>query len=193
MKQFQYHIIYKTTNIINNKFYIGMHSTNNINDNYIGSGIKLRKSVKKYGKENHRTEILHYCKSREELCLKEKEIVNEDLIMDTMCLNLSPGGSGGATHNWSPESRKKMSDKLKNRNNTWGHKVSLANKGKRQPQDIIDKAAQSRKGDRNGSWLGVDLNALKDLRENKNLTIKQISEAMNISISTVKRKIKLIN
>ncbi len=192
MKEFRYHIIYKTTNILNNKFYIGMHSTNNIDDDYIGSGRRLYNSIKAHGRVNHKTEILHYCKTREELCSKEKEIVNEDLIKDSLCLNLMTGGHGGATHEWSTESRTKSSLKLKNRNNTWGHKVSLANKGKRQSQEIIDKAAQSRKGDRNGSWLGVDLNLLKDLRENKNLTIKQISEAMNISISTVKRKLKLI-
>ena len=46
-----YHFIYKTTNKINNHFYIGMHSTNNIDDGYLGSGKRLYKEIKKHGKE----------------------------------------------------------------------------------------------------------------------------------------------
>jgi hypothetical protein len=45
------HYIYKITNLINNKIYIGKHSSKNMNkDNYIGSGYLLLKAIKKYGK-----------------------------------------------------------------------------------------------------------------------------------------------
>ena len=57
MKKFY---IYKTTNIITHKFYIGMHRTDNMNDGYLGSGVILKRSLKKYGKENHIKEILSY-------------------------------------------------------------------------------------------------------------------------------------
>ena len=51
-KPYKYHYLYKTTNMLNNKYYIGMHSTNNLEDGYIGSGDRIRRSLKKYGKEN---------------------------------------------------------------------------------------------------------------------------------------------
>ena len=60
MKNKKYYFIYKTTCIISNRFYIGMHSTNNLEDGYLGSGIFLNNSIKKYGRQNHKIEILEY-------------------------------------------------------------------------------------------------------------------------------------
>lgn len=91
----KYHYIYKTTNLVNKKYYIGMHSTNNLNDEYMGSGTLLKRSLNKYGKENHSIEILEYVNSREELVEKEKEIVSLQEIAKKECMNLSVGGSGG--------------------------------------------------------------------------------------------------
>ena len=54
----KYHIIYKTTNIINNKVYIGYHGTNEIEDGYLGSGYDLKQAFKKYGKSNFQREVL---------------------------------------------------------------------------------------------------------------------------------------
>ncbi len=53
----KYHFIYKTTNLINGKFYIGMHSTSNLKDGYLGSGKRLWFSIKYHGRENHIIEI----------------------------------------------------------------------------------------------------------------------------------------
>jgi len=47
----KYHFLYKTTNLINNKYYYGMHSTYKLDDGYLGSGNRLRYSIRKYGKE----------------------------------------------------------------------------------------------------------------------------------------------
>ena len=47
-----YHYLYKIYNKVNNKIYIGIHSTKNINDNYSGSGLALNKAYEKYGDNN---------------------------------------------------------------------------------------------------------------------------------------------
>ena len=91
----RHHFIYKTTNLINGKYYIGMHSTNNLEDGYLGSGKKLRRSINKYGIENFKCEILEFLTDRDSLAKREKEIVNDELLKDTMCMNLKEGGSGG--------------------------------------------------------------------------------------------------
>ena len=93
--QKKYHYIYKTTNLKNGKFYVGMHSSDNLNDGYLGSGTRLRRSIRKNGKENFKIEILEFFPNRLSLSLREKELVNENLLKDPMCMNLKPGGSGG--------------------------------------------------------------------------------------------------
>ena len=47
-----YFILYKTTNLINGKSYIGIHKTNNLNDGYLGSGFAITEAIEKYGKDN---------------------------------------------------------------------------------------------------------------------------------------------
>lgn len=91
----RYNIIYKTTCIITNKFYIGMHSTDNLEDGYIGSGKRLWYSINKYGKDNHVCEILEFLPDRKKLSDREKELVNEELINEELCMNLKIGGIGG--------------------------------------------------------------------------------------------------
>jgi hypothetical protein len=90
-----YHIIYKTICLVTGNFYIGMHSTNNLEDGYMGSGKRLANSINKYGKDNHKTEILEVFNNREELSKREKELVNEELIKNPKCMNIVHGGEGG--------------------------------------------------------------------------------------------------
>jgi hypothetical protein len=94
-KEKKYHFIYKTTNLLSGKYYIGMHSTSNLEDGYMGSGKRLRYSVNKYGKENHRVEIIEFLQDRNELKKREREIVNLNEIAKQDCLNLMVGGDGG--------------------------------------------------------------------------------------------------
>jgi hypothetical protein len=70
-----YYTIYKTTNLINGKFYIGKHQTKNLNDDYIGSGKLLIRAVKKHGIENFHKEILFICESEKHMNLLEKILV----------------------------------------------------------------------------------------------------------------------
>jgi len=126
-KQYTIHYIYKTTNLITGKFYVGMHSTFNINDDYIGSGKYLWRSIKKYGFENHKKEILEFCKNRDELKQRENEIVTEDYIKNDLCMNLTIGGQGGFTIEQQKENnrRSQISQKiLRDTNPEWVKKRS---------------------------------------------------------------------
>ncbi len=108
------HYIYKTTCNVTGKWYVGMHSTCNLDDGYMGSGKRLRYSIRKHGKYNHTKEILEYCDSREALVLREIEIVNSELIKESNCMNLKEGGEGGGRI-WSEDHRQKFVHGLKNR------------------------------------------------------------------------------
>ena len=91
----KYHYIYKTTCNVNGKYYVGMHSTSNLEDGYLGSGKILMRSLKKYGKENHIREILEMLDDRSSLKERERELVNEEILQDPMNMNLKIGGEGG--------------------------------------------------------------------------------------------------
>jgi hypothetical protein len=93
-KEKKYHFIYKTTNILSGKYYIGMHSTDNLEDGYLGSGRRLKYSINKYGVDNHIREILEFCDSRESLKQREKDVVNLNEIAKEECMNMCVGGEG---------------------------------------------------------------------------------------------------
>jgi len=94
-KEKRYNYLYKTTNILTGRYYYGMHSTDNLDDGYLGSGKRLRYSVNKYGEENHQIEIIEYCQDRNSLMNKEKELVTLNEIAKKDCMNLMVGGKGG--------------------------------------------------------------------------------------------------
>lgn len=91
----KYHFIYKTTNLLSGKYYIGMHSTDDLEDGYLGSGKRLRYSINKHGAENHVREILEFVDSKEKLKKREREIVDLNEIAKKECMNLMVGGKGG--------------------------------------------------------------------------------------------------
>lgn len=89
-----YYFIYKTTNIVNGKYYYGAHSTNNLNDGYLGSGVALKKAIEKYGKNNFYRKIIEFCGSKDEMYLKEEIVVKEHYKKED-CYNINIGGLGG--------------------------------------------------------------------------------------------------
>lgn len=108
------YFVYKTTNLINEKIYIGVHSTYNLDDGYLGSGIYLKKSILKYGIHNFKREILEFFDSEKLAFQKEREIVTEDFILKTSNYNLSVGGKGGYK-NISKDGIKRISESRKNK------------------------------------------------------------------------------
>ena len=90
----KHHFIYKTTCLITGRYYYGMHSTDDLEDNYLGSGKILGYSIKKYGKESHIREVFETLPDRKSLVLREAEIVDKGKLNDPLCINLILGSGG---------------------------------------------------------------------------------------------------
>lgn len=87
--------VYRTTNKLNGMVYIGVHKTLDPNDDYLGSGKILKRAIQKFGIENFQKDVLFIFDTPEEAYSKEKELVNENLILSKMSYNLRLGGDGG--------------------------------------------------------------------------------------------------
>ena len=90
-----YYGIYKITNLLNGKMYIGKHKTTNVDDGYMGSGIVINHALEKYGKENFRKEWLMFCEDEEEMNYMERVFVDQTWIDRSDTYNLKLGGEGG--------------------------------------------------------------------------------------------------
>lgn len=87
-------VIYKTTNTLNGKTYIGQDSNNN--PNYYGSGLKIKRAIKKYGKENFKKEILEECDNITQLNSREIYWIAKLNTTDRKTgYNISIGGAEG--------------------------------------------------------------------------------------------------
>ena len=149
------HYIYKTTCLISNRYYIGLHSTNNLDDGYMGSGKRLRYSIRKHGTENHIKEILEILPTREELVLREIEIVTKELVDDKSCMNLVLGGGGFMLDDYhfecSKNGNKKLNELLQNDSE---FRFNWLLKMKTGVQKAMDNGKMTKIQD-NFSWVGL--------------------------------------
>lgn len=108
MKKFNY--IYKITNLANCKIYIGKHSTDKMNDHYMGSGKLLKKAQSKYGIENFTKEIIAYTDNEDSLNFLERFYIRKYGCRDlSKAYNLTDGGEGSQGWKITPEISFKMS------------------------------------------------------------------------------------
>lgn len=90
-----FYYLYEIKNNVNNKVYVGVHKTDNLDDGYMGSGKILLEAIKKYGIENFSKKILEIFETQEEMYLREKEIVTSEFLAREDTYNLRRGGQGG--------------------------------------------------------------------------------------------------
>lgn len=117
-----YYTVYRITNIINNKIYIGIHATDDLDDGYMGSGDKIKEAIKKHGVENFKKEILFVYNTLDAALLTESEIVDEDFIKRTDTYNITLGG--GLPPAQKGKSRKSNKQSLKGDQRTEAQKLA---------------------------------------------------------------------
>lgn len=124
------HIVYKTTCLKNGKEYIGAHTTDNLDDGYLGSGLAILRAIKNYGRHQFSREVLAFFESPEDMYAYEAFLVNEDYVSDRNNYNLQTGGNCGVKK--SEETKEKIRRTATGR--VWSNesraKASAAKKGK---------------------------------------------------------------
>lgn len=176
----QHYILYKTINMINNKYYIGIHGTNNIDDGYLGSGRNIQLAIKKYGKENFHREILSFADNYSELAILEREIVTEEFCLNNNNYNIEIGGAGGKI--WTTELRKTMS-KAKKGSKGWNKGLKGANCWPEESKKAKSLAVSGNKNPMFGKRVADIMTP-----ENNAIRLKKISEANTGKIRTDKHK-----
>lgn len=175
-------LVYKTTNKINGKCYVGSHKTENLDDGYFGSGKYLLRAIEKHGIDNFVREILFQFDNPKDMYAKEAEIVNEDFLMNENTYNLKVGGFGGFDYinknagmnnsGHTEESRKKTnaatSTRLKKKYSTRSGKIEIKKLSK--SAEIVRKRKYP-----SGTFFG---------RVHSEETKRKISEARKRSIAS---------
>jgi hypothetical protein len=151
-----YYTIYKITNKLDGKFYVGKHQTKDLNDGYMGSGVLIRRAIEKHGVENFQKEILHVFETEAEMNEAETRLV----VISEESYNLCPGGQGGFGYiNSNPEkfltekrlkSLTRVKDRSPNLQKKWKEQLKKA-----QQKDSYKKnqsEAQKKRNREKGSW-----------------------------------------
>ena len=94
----KHYLVYQITNLVNDKIYIGIHSTDDVDDGYMGSGRLMKLAIKTYGIRNFKKEILFDFDNPEEMILKESELVDRKFIARKDVYNIILGGVGWNVH-----------------------------------------------------------------------------------------------
>lgn len=136
----EFYGLYKITNLVNGKMYIGQHVTEDIDDGYMGSGVVMKRALRKYGAENFRKEWLGFYEDKEELDYMERVFVDDTWVSRSDTYNLCVGGKGGQWFGKSlPDSaRAKLSQAMK------GKRIRLGKKHTDETKRKLSERAKKR-------------------------------------------------
>ena len=156
--------LYRITNKVNGKIYVGVHKTRNLDDGYMGSGKVIQAAIKKHGVENFQKEILETFENAAQMFEREKEVVTEEFLARDDVYNLRRGGTGGFDYI--------------NRNG-----LGVMGVSKRDYQEIARKSVETR---RNG---GYEVSAETRMLMSKNNGMKRPENALKVSMKLSGRKL----
>jgi len=99
----KYHYVYKTTHN-NGRYYIGRHTTNNLNDSYLGSGVWVT-GIK--DKSTLKKEILYFAENTRDLKNVEEQMISEN-YNNPLCMNRGLGSNGWTSEEAKVENKKRL-------------------------------------------------------------------------------------
>ena len=135
-----HYIIYKITNLINGKIYIGKHKCASLDDKYFGSGKLLRYAINKYGIENFIFHVEIDLHSQEEMDLLETLVVNKDFLARDDVYNISRGGKNPCMYgDKNPFYGKKHTTELCNKISKLFKGIPLTDEHKQHISDSVKK------------------------------------------------------
>lgn len=176
-KTWKFNYVYVTTNLLDGKKYIGDHSTNKLNDGYLGSGIILKEAIKNHGRKNFKKEILVFFDTKKEAFDTQERLINEYNTLNPNGYNISPKGGLNVSECMSDDIKKKIgnSNRGKKRSKENRKKISDSNKGK-----IRD--AEARKNYKN-AFLGRKYSKDTKKKMSMSATGRKISDDIKRKIS----------
>ena len=152
------YLIYKTTNTINGKYYVGVH--NDTKNWYLGSGRVLLNAIKEYGKENFMRETLEVFDTEEDAYLREAQIVDDTFVADRDTYNIGKGGKGGPGQPKSQEHKEAIRQAIIQQNRSGHANPNAGRKPAMDPKELI--ALCDTHGKRKAAeLLGISLSACR--------------------------------
>lgn len=189
--------IYRITNKVNGKTYIGQHKYKDLNDNYKGSGKRLWEAYRKYGFENFEKEILEF------------DIPNVDLANDWEQMyilferakgkaeyNIADGGSGNKGHHPSDEAKKKMGNAMRGKHHTEEAKKRISYALRNMPEQTRKKISEAHKGHKVSEETRKKISEVQKGKKrgpHTEETRKKISEAMKGNQNSKGKHWKLVD
>jgi len=151
-----FYYLYEIKNKINNKIYVGVHRTENLDDGYMGSGKAIAAAINKYGHSNFEKRILEFFDNPKDMYAREKEIVTEEFLLNNNTYNIRRGGNGGFDHiNKNKELLTERNRKVAaNRDMTNTIEAARKSKQKESYRKNMSLAQQKRFANRPGTFLG---------------------------------------
>lgn len=189
--------VYKITNLLNGKIYIGIHKTDNLDDDYMGSGNNIKKAIKKYGVKNFKKEYLAVFDEPSDMFDLETKLVNEEFVKNKNNYNIVTGGVGSFDYvnekYWTKEARQEHGKRYGSNAGSWTDKNKRlkvwACVPNEQRKEIGESLGNEFGGQNKLTELEINnrLNSIKDIDLTSYGWVKKVSIKLNLSHAQVKR------